>query len=247
MIVMGYDLESTGLDVKTARILEVGAVIWDTEKQIPIDIFSCFVRDVEILPEYLPALAINGIDPKWLAGGISLKDIFRSLYIICRQHKVEAVVAHNGGNYDKPLTMNEMARLYLPEQESILEFPWIDSLTDLPFKREPKSRSLNHLAADHGFINPFQHRAVFDVLTMLKIMSHYDFQEVLQLSKIPFVTVRALVTYDERQLAKDMRFSWAELGDKKYPGFWVKRIRENQLEKEQKLAEEKGFKIIRIE
>jgi DNA-dependent RNA polymerase auxiliary subunit epsilon len=67
---------------------------------------------------------------------------------------------------------------------------------------------------------------------MLRVLANYDINAVLEYQKIPFVTMQALVTYDERNLAKEQRFSWEQLGDKKYPKMWVKRIKKNLLELE---------------
>jgi hypothetical protein len=108
------------------------------------------------------------------------------------------------------------------------------------------SMRLMHLAASHGFLNPFSHRALFDVMTMLKIMSEYSFEEVLLQSKVPFVIARALVDYDNRQLAKDARFNWEKIGEETFPKQWVKQVRENKLAAEQAAAEAKGFKVVRI-
>lgn len=242
MLVLGYDVETTGLDTSKDRIVEVGAVVWDTDKKLPIKIYSSFVSGVEILPEHSTALEINRIDPEWLKYGKPLGSIFGDLAEECAIHGIEYIVAHNGENYDKPITMAEAERggFKFPE------LTWLDTRMDLPFEVEPKSRSLNHLALDQGFINHFAHRAVFDVLTMLKVMSAYDFSKIVEMSKVPWVIVRAMVDYDNREKAKEARFSWEMIGTDKYPKCWVKKIRENQLEAEVKRAEEKNFKVLRI-
>jgi DNA polymerase III subunit epsilon len=112
--------------------------------------------------------------------------------------------------------------------------PVIDTLTDIPFASEPDSRKLKYLAGDHGFLNPFAHRAVFDVLTMLKVLSHYPIDKVLEYAKAPMITIRAVVDFNNKDKAKARRFSWEKIGDKTYPKMWVKRIKEFQLEEEKK-------------
>ena len=102
---------------------------------------------------------------------------------------------------------------------------------------------LKYMAADFGFINPFPHRAQYDVLTMLKVLSHFDIYKVLELSKVPMIVISARVDYDDKQKAKDRKYSWEKVGDKTYPKRWVKMIRENEFEKEQK---ESPFKISRM-
>lgn len=249
MIVLGYDLETTGLDTQTDRIIEVGAVIWDTEKNVPIEIYSQFVKpDPSVLPLKEEIINLTGISDEYIeALGVDTITVMAHIQGMCTRHKVEYIIAHNGEGYDKPLTYAELSRCGIGGDFCLRILPWVDTRSDLPFKIEPSSRRLMHLAGEHGFLNPFSHRAVFDVLTMLKVMSHYDFNEVAAQSKIPWATARALVGYEDREKAKEMRFSWEKIGEKTYTKMWVKKIRENQVEKEQAAAEAKGFKIIRIE
>ena len=83
----------------------------------------------------------------------------------------------------------------------------IDTVMDLPLDRAKfKSMKLPYLAADHGFVNPFPHRALFDVLTMFKIASQYDLDEILKLARSPRIIIRAVVSFDEKQKAKDAGF-----------------------------------------
>jgi hypothetical protein len=85
---------------------------------------------------------------------------------------------------------------------------------------------------------------VFDVLTMCRVLSNYDFNQVVEYSKIPFITVRAMVEYADRQLAKDQRYTWEKLGDRTFQKSWVKRIKENKFEDEKKICK---FPVVRIE
>jgi hypothetical protein len=127
--------------------------------------------------------------------------------------------------------MSEISR-YRLECPHLQRLPWIDTLTDIPYPAEISTRKLSYLAADHGFINPFQHRALFDVLTMLNVLSRYELGAILEFQQIPWVTIQANVSYDDRMLAKEARFFWQAIGDKKYPNKWVKRIKKNVFEEE---------------
>ncbi len=230
MRLLGLDFESTGLDTGNDRIVEVGAVIWEDNK--PLGMFSAFVHD-ETFPEMSAEVtAINGITTEMLKEfGAPPSPVYHTLSNYCVKHKVDYIVAHNGENFDKPFLFAELSRL--GGEFAIKQLPWIDTRTDLPHLVEPSSRRLIHMAADLGFVNPFPHRAVFDVLTMLRILSNYGIDEVLAYQAIPFITVRGLVSYEDRQLAKDQRFSWEQLGDKKFVKMWVKRIKKNRFEAEQ--------------
>lgn len=232
MRLLGIDFETTGLNTATDRIVEIGAVLWDVEKKKPLVTLNFFVRDqgFPIMPAEVTK--VNGITEDMLIEfGECPTQVYHYLNDFCRKHSVDYLVAHNAENFDKPMLMAELAR-YAGIYDLLKEKPWIDTRADIPFPIEPISRRLNHLASDHGFINPFQHRAVFDVLTMLRILSNYDMNAILEYQKIPFVTVQAMVDYDNRHLAKEARFSWENIGEKKYLRQWVKRIKKNLLEQE---------------
>jgi DNA polymerase-3 subunit epsilon len=139
--------------------------------------------------------------------------------------QADAICAHNGTNFDKPLWKQEAERLGLePMGEKKI---WIDTMTDVPYPEQMTTRKLVHLAAEHGFLNPFPHRAAFDVLTMLYILSKYDLTAVIQNAIAPTVKIRALATYEQRELAKARKYRWE--GTSK---MWWKEIKEFELEKE---------------
>lgn len=226
MRLLGIDFETTGLDTANDRIVEMGAVLWDTDTKKPLKVYNefLFIPGIEISPE---AQKVNGISNEMLKEfGQSPEVVFMELEHIVLANRVEYLVAHNAENFDKAILMSELDRFGLITAR-LRSTPWIDTRQDIPYEIEPTSRKLNHLAADMGFVNPFQHRAVFDVLTMLRVLSQYDIEQVLEYQRTPFVTLQALVSYDERQLAKDARFSWQNIGTKVYKNCWVKRVKKN--------------------
>lgn len=175
--------------------------------------------------------------------GVPLPEALGNVQLMIAAMDPAIVVAHNGTNFDKPMTIAELER-YQIKDHGLASAHWIDSRMDLPFEKEPSSRKLVHIAAEHGILNPFPHRAISDVFTMLKVLDHYDFELVLANSKVPLITIRALITYEmqkERQGAKDLRYNWD--GVKK---IWTKQVRENALEREKKAAAERGFEIVTL-
>lgn len=244
--VLGFDLEATSLDVTQARIVEVGACIWDVEKKVPVEVFSSFVRPDEegrIQPQ--EAYLVNKIEQEWIDGGMPLSAALGVIHTYVKLYSPEFLVAHNGINYDIPLLGNECQRNGIISP--ILQLPFLDTRQDLPIPDDKPARKLVHMAAEHGFVNPFPHRALFDVLTMMKVFSMYDYAEIAAQSKVPFVVLRCMVDYDNRQKAKDLRFSWEEVDGKKYPKCWVKKVRQNKVDQEMAAAEKLGVKLGRIE
>lgn len=253
MRLLGLDFETTGLDHQNDRVTELGVCLWDVELKRPLATVGVFMHE-ENFPKLSPKIVeLTGLTDEILAEfGTCPKKNFEWLERFCKQHKIDYIVAHNGENFDKPFLLAELDR-HGVDATCLRSLPWIDTRTDIPFPTEPDSRRLRHLALDCGFINPFEHRAVFDVLTMLKVLSHYPLEDVLAYQKLPFVTARAVVPApweDEGKgiaWAKAQRFSWEKAGDKNYPKCWVKRVKSNQLDDLKKLGQAGGFEVRQID
>ncbi len=194
--VLGLDLEGinenlieNGVNLSVDRVTEIGAVLWDVERQQPVKILSELIDEADHLPIDPDTEELTGIDDmmlmQWGAKGDQIKNILLQLINLIDQ--AEAIVAHNGGNYDRPMIEAMAARYGLKFPEAV----WIDTGRDIEYPRKISMRSMAMLEHAHGFINPFPHRAVTDVLSMLKIFSHYDYDRTLALARSPVVTVVA--------------------------------------------------------
>ncbi|MDU0111773.1 3'-5' exonuclease [Psychrosphaera aquimarina] len=200
MYVLGLDLETTGLSFEQDEIIEIGAVVWDTHSNKPVAMLNHLVQQPTKLPLADIIVQITGITDKDLTEfGIQEKQAISEFAALA--NKCEFIVAHNGNQFDKKFICKALNKYSFQ-----LNIPWIDSMVDVPFNSSTKQ--LVHLAAEHKFLNPFSHRALFDVLTMLKVCSEYDWNEVAKRSQSPEVTVIAKVSKDDRQLAKDKGFRW---------------------------------------
>lgn len=231
MIVLGLDFESTFLDPvdpKQMRIIEVGAVLWDTDRKQPLQLMNELVQfPVGLFDDRITNLT-----------GLTLEDFdhakstwFTLEALIHMSKRAKAVVAHNGNGFDKPLLTAELGRYEIPDSEHILNLPWYDTMTDINFPEHIDTRKLAYLGPAHGFLNPFSHRAVFDVLTMLKVMSHYDIMEIDRRSKAVKIEVVANTRKPwedggkSNSTAKSMGFRWN--GELKV---WLKTILEEELQ-----------------
>lgn len=236
MLWLGLDFETTGLDPKECTVTEIGAVLWDTELGLPVKMLNVLLNyDVEI-PEFITGL--TGITKPMLdkygevphLGWAQLGDLVK---------ECDYIMAHNAP-FDKSF-YDAAKEAYGGSSEEVPfpEKPWIDTSKDVPYREDIKTRKLVYLAAEHDFLNPFAHRAVFDVLTMLKVVSEYDPITVVNWAKSPTKTIRAVVTFDDKHLAKERGYRWNK--DKKW---WVKEVKEFQLETEKA---ESPFEIMEIQ
>lgn len=244
MIVMGLDLETTGLDTSKDRPIEVAYALWDTEAKKTISMENHLLWDETYPPITEEITKLTGITTVDLEKySVKPKVGINHLLDFVSRHNPSYVIAHNGEMFDKPLLLAELHRQGF-QNSSLQTAPWIDTRTDLPFSDNPDSMKLKHLACDMGFINPFPHRALSDVLTMLKVMSQFDFQEIEAHSKIPWLTVRAVVDFDNKEKAKARRYSWEKIGEDTFPKMWVKRIKETKLQEEVDAL--KPFQVVRL-
>lgn len=230
---LGIDFETTGLEAKKDRITEVGAVLWDMKNHKPVQIFNELVYDFDTgVPNITPEITkLTGIDQQMLTDfGVHTASALTQIAEM--SERADFFVAHNAP-FDKGFYEAECARLSVGEAV----MPWIDTQTDVDY-RTTGSKSLSYLAADHGFLNPFAHRAVFDVLTMFKVMSQYDTQQIITWNESPNVVLRALVQFSEKDKAKNLSYKWN--AEKKH---WLKNIKEFNIDEEIKSAKEAGFDV----
>jgi len=228
-LVLGFDFETTGLDTKNDRIIEVGAVLWDWDRATPLEIMNELVRHegIELSSEIS---TITGIETDDLMRfGKPIDKVLNRL--LAMAHEAEAMMAHNAP-FDEGMLLAECARLqWTGDTKRLL----IDTVTDIEYHPiKHKQKNLVTLAATHGFLNPFPHRAVTDVLSMCKIASQYDFDAVKARAKSPNVTVVAIVSFDEKEKAKAAGFYW-----KPETKEWYRKMKECDL----KPNHDFGFKV----
>jgi DNA polymerase III epsilon subunit-like protein len=202
MKILGLDFETTGLEASQASVIEIGAVVWDTEAQKPLALQSDIVKphDFTELPKEITD--ITGITDQMINDFGSTPELaFLRLNDLVTQ--VDVIVAHNAA-FDRAFYTHEMQNLDFEIEPKT----WVCTVSDVPYPKSISTRKLGYLASEHKILNPFSHRAVFDVLTMLNILSHYKIEEVLERSKSPNVKVTALVSFEEKDKAKNLGFRW---------------------------------------
>ena len=228
MKICGLDFESTGLDPEKDRIAEVGLVLYDTDTRTPVRITGFLVK----VPGGMPAeaAAVNGITTELLdAYGVEPAAALKAT--VDMLNRADFVCAHNGTNFDKLFLEAECRRQGF-EGSKLKTLPWIDTTTDLPHAAYTlgKSRALKYMACDLGFVYP-AHRAVKDVLAMFEIMGRYDINEIVRRAQTPNVKVRAVVSFDERLLAKERSYYW-----KPEQKLWIKSLKADEVAAEQEAA-----------
>lgn len=211
MKILAVDTETTGLSQEKDHIVELGYVLWDTDRQVPVCLRSDILTGHAVSEETTRLTGItqadiddHGIDPYPAMVAFAADAMTADAYL-----------AHNVP-FDRGFLESTANRLsvILPSR------PWIDTVTDLPFY-EDGPKKLGYVAMTQGFLNPFRHRAVFDALTAAMLLKPYDISVVMARAASPTVRIQALVSFATNDLAKKLGCHW-EPATKQ----WVKELKE---------------------
>lgn len=186
---MSEDLPNKGVNLLLDRVTEIGAVLWDVELNQPVRMFSELIDEEDRLPISEEIAELTGITDQMLETyGAKGEEITRVLERLSHMlNQADYLMAHNGENYDRPM----LGALFNRFGVALPGVNWIDSSKDIEFPRMIRGRSMALLEHSHGFINPFPHRAITDVLSMLKIATKYDIPRMALLADSPTVTLVA--------------------------------------------------------
>lgn len=269
------DFESTGVDVTTARITEIGAQMLFTElspeENFAIKHFEALVFEKDY-PEITPEVEkITGISLQMLLSeGIEFPDAVGRLctHLEYGYGWPDYFLAHNKG-YDEQLFKWEMKRHKAelmaspagPHMQRLFDIPWLCSIEDIEHPSRFNCKKLSHLALDYGVhVDPTKlHRAMGDV-NLLREMLHVakvDFEKVIERTKTPWVYIRAMVPSPfgkdgdggkGKDEAKKAGYGWQKAPRTDGPEFknsWVKRIKETEIDQEREKLS--GYEIRIVE
>ena len=106
MLVLGLDVETTGIDIKTLRVIELGAVLYDIDFNTPVDILTALIREKDMPEKLDPKIEkLTGITTEMLEKyGKNPAVVFERFFEMYQ--KADCVIAHNGNKFDKPVMQN---------------------------------------------------------------------------------------------------------------------------------------------
>ncbi len=225
MILLAFDLETTGLDFVKDRPIEVGAILYSTGQQKCLESQGFLVKtDVAISPEITKLTGITqaAVDKFGYPSGSSFQTV------VDMAEQADAIIGHNIVRFDKRMLKAWEARenvdipAILSEGAKIPNRLWIDTYTDLP---DTEVGKLTLMAANAGFLNMFPHSALADCQTVLKLIEKYDIAKIVERAQSPTIVVQAHQARHENDLAKKAKFRW-------YPEkkMWWKFVKEMDLE-----------------
>ena len=212
------DTETTGV-TENDWTVEIAVILYDLVAATPIVTYSTLIRR-----ETNAAAHINGISNTLLQSAPIIGSIETSIL----RHFVreaDAVIAHQA-EFDKGFVFRDFCGLGFDE------LPWICSMRHIDWPKHSKSKSLVNMALAHGVPIISAHRALTDcdILSRMLTRAHElgcSLPDLMKAALEPRILVQALVSYDNRQLAKDADFEWDH--NPKLPKKWLKEIRESEI------------------
>jgi DNA polymerase-3 subunit epsilon len=216
MLLFGIDLETTGLNPESDLILEVAYVLKSVGDPRPWVMRSEYVYEESYGTNFIPdeSFNVHAIHSDTVRKfGVGLEKIYADICHILGFHNVVFIVGHNSRSFDIPFFVTKLKQLGL-DGTMLEKYKNIDTRYDINYPASIKTRTLSHLAAEHGFLNPFPHSALPDVMTTFKILECYDIKKVAESAVSPSMVVRMVVPHPRedngkgKDFAKSKGFYW---------------------------------------
>jgi DNA polymerase-3 subunit epsilon len=182
------DLETTGLDPEKDRVIEVGMVVYSIEHQTTLRQFSTLLRS-----DGNPAESVNRIPASALADAT---DAHAESYLRGEVGLIDCLVSHRAAFDSK--WVRDFGK------------PWLCTMEDFKWPRATRDgQSLVSLALDHGIGVSSAHRALTDCQLIAALFDRMDdLPAMFSHAMRPKSLFRAMVSYDDRELAKAAGFRW---------------------------------------
>lgn len=196
------DTETTGTDPTKDHLLEVAIGIYSVgaERSLTSGLILSASWLVGGAPDdaVLDSSKVHGIHPRMLDGAPSREESNR---------RVERMLA----SVDVVASHTMFDRDWMPD--TVKGKPWVDTCNDFEWPVWSSSRSLIALAVVHGVGVVAAHRALDDVMTLVRMFDRIDrhgmsLEVALKRALRPKVRVIGMQPYDKNPIAKEHGFRW---------------------------------------
>ena len=193
-VFMALDLETTGLDSGKNKIIEIGAILFNTERIL--DKYQCLIDPGVSIPENITA--INGITNGMVKGQKTIEEVLPDFLEFS---KGVFTIAHNA-YFDIGFIIYDLSRLGIIPDDTSFVFDTL-SLTRQLFKNFNRY-SLSALAKEFNISSRGFHRALSDAVACQKIFFKC-LEEIEKVNK--GINPDILLKYKE----KDLSLSWPDI------------------------------------
>jgi DNA polymerase-3 subunit epsilon len=202
------DTETSGLDPEAHHCLEIGAILFDVPSRQVLAQMSCLLPVESNAAEAINRIpaAVTRLPQPWKPG----LDYFQELL-----NAADLLVAHNAA-FDQQW----FGRGHLPSTD----LPWLCSMEDMRWPKEKQLRSrpsVRDLALAYEIPVWAAHRALSDCIYLAEVFRRCDqLEQLIERGLEPRSLMKAQVSYDDRQLARDAGFRWND----PVKGAWTRRL-----------------------
>jgi DNA polymerase-3 subunit epsilon len=199
--IMIVDVETTGLDPKQCAIVEVAAVLYSIPDACIVTSFASLVHAASNEAE-----AINRIPVQALAHAPEQLYAWNRVGELVDRADDESVWMAHRAEFDRGFI--QAAAPFLARR-----LPWVCSKFDVEWPEGKPGASCVEMALAHGVPVVSAHRALTDCMLIAGTLSAvqragHDLSALIDRAMRPRITVRAVVSYDDREQAKAAGFGW---------------------------------------
>lgn len=198
------DTETTGIDPNQDRVIEIGALLYSATYQTTLAQLSFLLYAPDNAAEPINQIPVAALSV--LSSSIQQQ----SLTLLQRMaSETNYVVAHNA-EFDAQWFDDVTLPILRDCHQQPL--PWLCSMADMTWPKQNRpGQSLINLALAHGIGVSSAHRALTDCQLLAELFNRLESDVLTNLINQairPKALFKAMVSYDDRQLAKDAGFKW---------------------------------------
>lgn len=194
------DTETSGL-TDDAEVIEIGLVLYSVTNQCTMQEFSTLLPATKNEAENVNRIKTGALAEMSLVGNA------HTLLIANMIRVADAFIAHNS-EFDRP----RFVRWYTGQsaEDPYPSKPWLCTMADFKWPLATREQgSLINLALDHGIGVASAHRALTDCRLIASLFDRMDdLPAMFEVAMRPKGLFQALVSYDDRLLAKEKGFKW---------------------------------------
>lgn len=188
------DTETSGLD-DSAELIEIGAILYSVTNQCSLIEFAALLPATSNDAEPINRIKVAALREMSIIGE-------KTSFLLDLINASDCLVAHNA-EFDAGV-------LKRWSQFFGADLPWLCTMSDFKWPLATREQgSLINLALDHGIGVASAHRALTDCRLISALFDRMgDLQGMFRVAMRPKAIFQALVSYDDREKAKQAGFKW---------------------------------------
>ena len=205
------DTETTGLDPEKDELIEIACVLYDVPSAQIVEAHSWLLTAESNGAEHINEIPLSLLRSRGRRMDCDVD--LRAAEDLSRMLLGSDVICAWNAAFDRPWVDRFLGSMDLLPNTPLT---WVCAMRDVEWPKPSSSKALTAVALAHGVAVTDAHRAMSDTLTMAKLFQRATAQyganvgEMVCRSFRPKCEIKALVSFDARELAKAAGFRWDE-------------------------------------